>query len=326
MERKVESPTARELVRLLRETRVCLGLKHMELAERLGVRATTLSKRLNDTFTIPDEEWIGRVAMAVDLKPTDIAKFLIDAAIERAKRHKQQLAERLIPALQRIRQTVYAPETKVPQPKSDSEVVIEAFESIGVAVRGEPRLEDAIRRFSAGKSLSDAPFATVFRLYDQIVSQIAGQIPTTVSFGKFSQQLRISFGVRHFPLLTAMLSFLTPFGDRVVTRSVPLLPGVLVHHITMRGGTRAPVHNHDGMEAILALSGKVEMVFEDGRPVQLDADRHELLLYDAAIKHGANALENAAVLVVHYSPKLVRKWDVVEKVYSQRILLERGDS
>lgn len=319
------SSVAEELVQRLFDLRVRLGVKDKDLAVKLGVKPTTLSKRLNDKRTVPDDEWIARLADAVELSPEDTAKLLLDAAIERAGRQKGRTSARLERALQRLRQNIYLPQSSLPRPKDDGAIIVQAFEATGIPIHGERSREEIVRRFASEHRLTNVPFASVLQLFDRVVGQRVEQLGSAPDFGTFSEVLRMKLLVRRFPLSDSALgAALGRVGRAADMRSLPLLPGILVHLINAPEGVDLPKHKHDGMEAILLMSGRMEIVFEDSLRVELNGDHPELLLYEASVQHGGKALSDASIIVVHYSQKLAGKWDIVERAYSQHVQQEQG--
>jgi len=47
----------------------------------------------------------------------------------------------------------------------------------------------------------------------------------------------------------------------------------------------------------------------------LDAEHPELLVYEATVPHEGKAETDSAVIVVHYSPRLAKKWAKVLAYY-----------
>jgi transcriptional regulator with XRE-family HTH domain/quercetin dioxygenase-like cupin family protein len=313
-----------ELVQRLCELRDRNGWMDKFLAKQMGVNATTLSKRLSDHTTTPDDEWIGRLANVAKLTADETAKLLVRAAMERSDNcHHAAARERLKEAWARIGQNIYlqSPQNRLPALKNPSEVLRETFDSIGIPLRGRAgrKLGDFLNQ-----SLNDTSFAALLELYNVVTAEISDEDLNKSNFGEFSQLLRAKLGVRQLPLTKTLLSRLS--STRIPgaeTRSLPLLPGIFVHLFKAPKGTTTPEHRDDGMEAILVLKGQLELIFENKLHVKLDAEYPELLLYEASLRHGGHSLTDSEVLIVHYSPNLARKWELVETLYAEQLQQEK---
>lgn len=316
-----ESAVARELWQRLLDARDRQGLIDRDVAAALHVTASNLSKHVRDTSTTPSDDWIALVAEFTKMSIGDTAILLARAGLERAKAAPPNVRDRLASSWTYTQDHLNWPQIKLPSPHDRDRLFLDAFKAIGIDVRRGDVLKKVVE-FANRTVLDEAKYGELVSLFEQVSDHSTTPGTSHPTFGAFLDELRRRLSVRRFPLasrIPASSPTTTLPGRQINQKSVPVLPGVLMHFVSAREGATIPRHTHDGIEAILVLSGQVRVRFDNELEFELDAQSPELVIYEATVPHEGIAISDAAVVIIHYSPKLQKKWDVVIRAYQDEI-------
>jgi quercetin dioxygenase-like cupin family protein len=311
-----KSKVAAELRERLDRERLRRNETDRELAGQLGVNPTTFSRRVRDEYSTPDDPWIAAVADFVHMSDLELAELLVAAGMERCEAVRPAAQDRLRQGWRFICDRLAWPGSHLPEHRDPIDAIVKSIESCGIQVT--PSLVNSIRNHLGGNSPLQVPFSELCSIFDLIV---AGN-PLQPSLGSFIDQLRSRLRIWSLPLATLDVPSTSPQPPMfhqgthgVKARTVPVLPGILVHHITAPAGTEVPEHKHDGIEAVFPLRGSFIVTFQGGIRYSLDAQKPELLVYEANVAHQGKSDTESAVIVVHYSPRLAKKWPKVLAYY-----------
>jgi len=238
-----KSKVAVELRTRLERERLRRKQTDREIAGQLGINPTTFSRRIRDEYSPPDDAWIAAVADLVRMSDSELAELLVAASFERCADARPAVQNRLKQGWRFVSERLAWPGSHLPEHRDPIDAILKSAESCGVRVT--PEMAESIRTRLSGKSPLAVPFSDLCNLFDILAADsVPSQRP---SLGQFIDQMRSRLRVWSLPLTTldvpstsSQPSMLHGDSHGIRARTVPVLPGILVHHITAPSGTEVP--------------------------------------------------------------------------------------
>jgi quercetin dioxygenase-like cupin family protein len=294
-----------------------------EVATNLGLTPQAFSKWASRPNAVPEDGFVARVVQYAGLTDDEFGELLLDAATERAARAaKSPFAQMVAERWKRSARVIHNLETPDRYRADPEGLLIDALRSTGVNVDSS-EVRSAVRRLAGAGEIDKVALSAVGELFEATrrYPQSSSILP---EFGELTNQIRLQSRVLRRKLTPGADGLLpVPTSAGFVDWILPVLPGLLIHVISLDKGQKVPRHADHGTEAVFVLEGEVEFRFEGRNPFRLVADDREMILYDSSIEHECVALTKAVGVTVHHDPLLVEKWDSYLMDHRRRMRAER---
>ena len=308
------SPKVAALFARLDENRVKRGETRKDIAVSMGVSESVLSKRLNDIETPLDDDWVIRIGQYLELRTEELEELLVQAHVERASHN--EATRRLWSG---IHDRLLRPRATVSEAVSSAAIVTEALDSLGYTISQED-IGRILERCLPETHISMVSLDQIAGLGDELIKLLRRdpEFHAPLSAGHLFNEIWHFSNIRRFSPpkgfgipTTAFTAVLDSRLQGAKLKSLPVLPGLMAHVIISNAGWKSIEHSHYGIEFTMPLEGEVDVIFDNQMKTSLDAKKHDMILYNARIRHYASTQRRALLFIVHFDSKLIRKWDVV---------------